>query len=374
MRISELPTPAAVVLLDRLERNCARMSERVARLGARLRPHVKTHKCVEAARLQVQGHFGGVTVSTMAEARAFAAAGFRDITYAVPIAPARLAEAADLVRRIGRFTVLVDGEAAVAGLAACAAAQGVSFPVMLKVDCGYHRAGVDPESDAALALAARIAGSAGLELRGVLTHAGHAYRCRNAAEVTAVAEQERSVTVAFAERLRGAGIAVPEVSIGSTPTITLADDLSGVTEVRPGNYAFFDAFQAAIGACALDDAAFLVAATVIGSHPERGVALLDAGALALSKDDGPRHVDPECGYGVLLGAAAGRPLAGVKLTALSQEHGHVRGDAAAIAALPVGARVLVVPNHSCLAAALFDRYAVVRGGEVVAEWRPVRGW
>jgi D-serine deaminase-like pyridoxal phosphate-dependent protein len=374
MRISELPTPAAVVDIDRLERNCARMSERVARLGARLRPHVKTHKCIEAAREQVRGHFGGITVSTIAEARAFTAAGFRDVTYAVPIAPARVAEAAELVRRIDRFTVLVDGEVAVAELAACAAAQGFAFPVMLKVDCGYHRAGVDPEADAAVALATRIARSPGLELRGVLTHAGHAYRCRDATAIAAVAAQERSVTVEFAERLRRAGIVVPEVSVGSTPTIAFADDLSGVTEVRPGNYAFFDAFQAAIGSCTLADAAFLVAATVIGSYPERGAALLNAGALALSKDEGPRHVDPECGYGVLLDAATRRPLAGVKLTALSQEHGHVRGVAAAIAALPVGAGVLIVPNHSCLAAALFERYTVARGDDVVGEWRPVRGW
>ncbi len=374
MRIAELPTPAAVVDLDRLERNCARMGERVARLGARLRPHVKTHKCVEAARLQVRGHFGGITVSTMAEARAFAAAGFRDITYAVPIAPTRVEEAAEMVRRLDRFTVLVDGDVVVAELEACAAAQGVRFPVMLKVDCGYHRAGVDPMSDAAIALAARIAGSPGLQFRGVLTHAGHAYRCRNAAEIAPVAAQEREVTVAFAEQLRRAGIAVPEVSIGATPTIALTEDLAGVTEVRPGNYAFFDAFQAAIGSCTLDDAAFSVMATVIGSYPERGVALLDAGALALSKDEGPRHVDPECGYGLLVDPVARRPLPGVTLHALSQEHGHVRGGAGAVAALPAGARVMILPNHSCLAAALFERYAVARGADVVAEWRPVRGW
>jgi D-serine deaminase-like pyridoxal phosphate-dependent protein len=374
MRIDELPTPCALVDLDRLERNCARMSERVARLGTRLRPHVKTHKCVEAARLQVRGHFGGITVSTLAEAGAFAAAGFRDITYAVPIAMARVAEAAELARRLDRLTLLLDSDAAVSALEAGAAAQGVRLSVMLKVDCGYHRAGVDPASEAAVALAARIAGSPGLELRGVLTHAGHAYRCRDAAEIAAVARQERAVTVAFAERLRSAGLAVPEVSIGSTPTIALATDLTGVTEVRPGNYAFFDAFQAAIGSCTLDDAAFLVIASVIGSYPERGVALLDAGALALSKDEGPRHVDPECGYGVLVDPLSRRPLSGAKLHALSQEHGHVHGGTAAIAALPVGGKVAIVPNHSCLAAALHDRYAVIRSGTVVAEWRPVRGW
>jgi len=374
MRIDELPTPAAVVDLDRLERNCAQMGEHVARLETRLRPHVKTHKCVEAARLQVHGHFGGITVSTLAEARAFAAAGFRDITYAVPIAPARVAEAAALVRQLDRFTVLVDGEVAAAELEACAAAQGVRFAVMLKVDCGYHRAGVDPVSDAAVALAARIAGSPGVDFRGVLTHAGHAYRCHNAAEIAAVAAQERAATVGFAERLRRAGIAVPEVSIGSTPTIALAEDLAGVSEVRPGNYVFFDSFQAAIGSCTLDNVAFFVVATVIGSYPERGVALLDAGALALSKDEGPRHVEEECGYGVLVDPVSRRPLPGLKLHGLSQEHGHVRGGVGAIATLPVGARVMVAPNHSCLAAALFERYAVARGDAVVAEWRPVRGW
>ncbi len=374
MRIAELPTPAAVVDLDRLERNCARMGERVTRLGARLRPHVKTHKCAEAARLQVRGHFGGITVSTLAEARAFAAAGFRDITLAVPIAPRRIAEAAELARRLDRFTLLTDSEPVVDELEACAAAQGVRLAVMLKVDCGYHRAGVDPTSEASVALAARIARSPGLDFRGVLTHAGHAYRCRSAAEVAAVAAQERSITVTFAERLRRAGIAVPELSIGSTPTIALATDLTGVTEVRPGNYVFFDAFQAAIGSCTLDDAAFFVLATVIGSYPERGVALLDAGALALSKDEGPRHVDPECGYGVLIDPRSRRALPDVKLHALSQEHGHVRGDAAAIAALPVGATVAIVPNHSCLAAALFERFAVASGDDVVAEWRPARGW
>jgi D-serine deaminase-like pyridoxal phosphate-dependent protein len=374
MLIDDLPTPAAVVDLDRVERNCARMAERVARLGARLRPHVKTHKCSEAARLQVRGHFGGITVSTMAEARAFAAAGFRDVTYAVPIAPARVAEAAELARRLDRFTVLVDGEAAAAELEACAAATGVRFPVMLKLDCGYHRAGVDPSSDASVAFAARIAGSPGLDLRGILTHAGHAYHCRNPREIALVAAEERTAMVAFAERLLRAGISVPEVSVGSTPTISLATDLSGVSEVRPGNYVFFDAFQAAVGSCTLDDAAFTVVASVIGSYPERGAALLDAGALALSKDGGPRHVDPECGYGVLVDPVSRAPLAGLRLTSLSQEHGQLRGDPAAIAALPVGSRVAVIPNHSCLAAAGHERYAVARGAEIVAEWRPVRGW
>ena len=374
MHIEELPTPCAVVDLDRLERNCERMSEGMRALGVHLRPHVKTHKCVEAARLQVRGHFGGITVSTLAEARAFAAAGFADLTYAVPIAPARIAEAAELARRLERLTLLVDHEAVVGELEACAAAQGVRLCVQLKVDCGYHRAGVDPAAESSVALAAHLARSPYLEFAGVLTHAGHAYNAGDAAAAAVVAAQERDVTVAFAERLRAAGIEVGEVSVGSTPTMCAATDLAGVTEARPGNYAFFDAFQAAIGSCTLDEVAFFVLATVIGSYPARGELLLDAGALALSKDQGPRHVDPECGHGILVHPLSRRPRRGLRLVTLTQEHGQVRGDAGVVAAQPIGAKVLIVPNHSCLAAALHERFAVVRGETVVDEWRPARGW
>ena len=374
MHIEELPTPCAVVDLDRLDRNCERMSERLLSLGVRLRPHVKTHKCVEAARLQVRGHFGGVTVSTLAEARAFAAAGFADITYAVPIAPARIAEAAELARRVERLGLLVDHESVVGELEACAAAQGVRMRVLLKVDCGYHRAGVDPAAESSVALAARLARSQYLDFAGILTHAGHAYRARDAADAATAAVQERDVMVAFAVRLREAGIEVAEVSVGSTPTMCAATDLTGVTEARPGNYAFFDAFQTAIGSCTLADAAFFVLATVIGSYPARGELLLDAGALALSKDEGPRHVDAECGYGVLVHPLSRRPRRGLRLVALSQEHGQVRGAAETVAAQPIGTKVMVVPNHSCLAAALHERFAVVCGETVVDEWRPVRGW
>jgi D-serine deaminase-like pyridoxal phosphate-dependent protein len=371
---ADLQTPCALVDLDAVERNTAAMSERVARLGSRLRPHVKTHKTLEAARLQVRGAFGGITVSTLAEARFFARAGFRDITYAVPIAPARMREAVELGRSIGRLSLLLDSEAAMRALESCSASQQVRAPVFLKIDCGNHRAGVDPTSHEARKLVADLAASKHLDFRGVLAHAGHAYACRDRDEIARVAREERNVTVGFAERLRAEGIRVEEVSIGSTPTMSLAEDLTGVTEVRPGNYVFFDAFQAAIGSCALADAAFTVLTTVISSYPDRRRLVIDAGALALSKDPGARYVDAQAGFGVLL-TERGEPLAGLRLSGLSQEHGHIEaGPEADLSELPVGARLRVVANHSCLTAALFDRYLAVRGGELVGEWRPVRGW
>ena len=317
MRIDQLPTPCALVDLDLLERNTERMAARASRLGVRLRPHVKTHSCIEAASLQTRGHFGGLTVSTLAEARAFAEAGFQDLTWAVPFAPASLQEALDLGRSVERLSLLLDGEAALSELETALAGRGKA-PVWLKVDCGYHRAGVDPARPESEALAARLVSSPAVDFRGLLTHAGHSYSCRTPEELKVVARAERDVTVSFARRLREAGLEVPEVSVGSTPTLAVADDLKGVTEVRPGNYVFFDAHQAAIGSCGLDEVAFSVLTSVISTSPHRGGALIDAGALALSKDRGAEHADPLAGHG-LVADSVGRLREGWRVSALSQE-------------------------------------------------------
>jgi D-serine deaminase-like pyridoxal phosphate-dependent protein len=214
-----------------------------------------------------------------------------------------------------------------------------------------------------------------VRFRGVLAHAGHAYACKNVEEIEAVAIEEREVTTAFADRLRASGLEVPEVSIGSTPTMSVAHDLTGVTEVRPGNYVFFDAFQAAIGSCSWDDIAFTVLTTVIGRYPDRDTLVVDAGALALSKDDGARHVDPRGGYGVLLSEDGLTRYDELRVVSLSQEHGVVRASGGLRGGdHPVGERLRIAPNHSCLAAAMFERYHVISDGQVIEEWRPVRGW
>jgi D-serine deaminase-like pyridoxal phosphate-dependent protein len=366
MRLADLQTPCALVDLDVVERNTAAMSERIRKLGARLRPHVKTHKCVEAARLQVRGHFGGIAVSTLAEAKVFARGGFRDITYAVPLGVARIAEAAALDREVDRLNVLIDHEATLVEMEKHAAAQSTRFSTFLKLDCGYHRAGVNPADPSSVALAARIARSPHVDFRGILTHAGHSYHCHSTDEIRKVARDEREVTLAFVGKLRAAGVPVAEISIGSTPTMSVAESLDGITEARPGNYAFNDRFQATIGSCRLEDAAYSVLTSVIGQYPRRNKILIDAGALALSKDLGARHVDPDCGHGVFYDLDGRRlPL---RLYSLTREHGQAEGDA------PIGAKLRITPNHACLSAALFDRYHVVRNGEVVDEWRPARLW
>jgi D-serine deaminase-like pyridoxal phosphate-dependent protein len=372
MKTKDLSTPGALIDLDRLEHNATRMAEHTHQLGVRLRPHVKTHKCVEAARIQIRDHFGGITVSTLAEARGFAQAGFRDITYAVPIAPQKLTIALEIGLRIDRLAILIDHMETITAIEEIARAHTAVFPVWLKIDSGLHRAGVDPESELAIALATRLQNSPHVEFRGVLTHAGQSYDATNRDEVLATAQDECSVSRSFVRCLEKAEIHVPEVSIGSTPTISAARNLDGISEVRPGNYAFFDVFQSAIGSCSLNDVAFSVLATVVSVHPEEQRAVIDAGALALSKDPGPIHIDPDCGFGRIVAVEDQHPLPGLSITSVSQEHGEIAGPGTA--ALRPGTHLRILPNHSCLAAACFGNYQVIRGTEVVDEWRPLRGW
>lgn len=368
----DLPTPAALVDLERASRNARAMRERARALGVRLRPHVKTHKCAEGALLQ-QDRGGGLTVSTLAEARRMASAGFVDLTWALPLPLCRLQEACDLAGEVARLGFLVDSREAAEALGREGLRRGRTFAVLLKVDCGYGRAGVDPEGEEGLAMAHALCDHPGLTFEGLLTHAGQAYGARSRAGVVPVAARERDVVVELAARMRQGGIPVGEVSVGSTPTVLAVDHLTGVTEMRPGNYLFFDAFQVALGSCALDACAFTVLATVIGAHPGRDAFVLDAGALALSKDPGATQVDPACGYGVVVAAESGEPLPGLRVASLSQEHAVVKvGPGGRTPA--VGERVRIVPNHACLSAACFDRFHGLRGAEVVELWRPARGW
>ncbi len=369
----ELPTPSALIDLSRLEKNVSKTREKADALGVRLRPHVKTHKCLEIARIQTGGCFGGITVSTLGEAEFFAEGGFTDITYAVPVSGESPKRILDLAGRLPSFHLLADHLEPVERLESAAFRRGLRLPLFLKVDCGYHRAGVDPASKTAVALAGRIARSPHLALAGLLTHAGHSYACRNLQEIRKVARQEVEVMLRLAERLQAAGIDPGVISIGSTPTLAAAENLDRVDEIRPGNYVFYDRFQAAIGSCRREDIAFAVLATVIGVYPDRNRFLLDSGATALSKDPGIETAAGGFGFGTVhpLGDPA-RPEIGL-LTSLSQEHG--LGEPCAGIPLPrIGEKVLVLPNHSCLAAGLFERYCAVRNLEVQETWRPCRGW
>ena len=371
--LQTLPTPSLLVDGTRVERNVTRMATRIAALGARLRPHVKTHKAIEVGRLQAKAGMQGITVSTLAEARAFAAHGFDDITYGVPIEPGKYAAVAAMNAAGTRLAVLTDAVDVPVSLSAAARAAGTTIDVYLKVDCGYGRAGVDPEGPALIELARRIGDQSHLRFAGILTHAGHSYQARGRDEILGYARAERAVMVAAAARLADVGIAIPVVSIGSTPTASHVDDLTGVHEVRTGNYAFYDLMQVAIGSCDADDVALSVLAAVVHRDRARGKLILDAGSIAMSKDAGIPDPDGVTHFGRLV-SLDGEDL-GLRVTALSQEHGWVRvEDPACLDRLPVGARVRILANHSCLTAAQHTHYEVCDGTRVVDRWVNHRGW
>jgi D-serine deaminase-like pyridoxal phosphate-dependent protein len=373
MDLQTIKTPSLVLDVERVRRNAERMSARLRGFGVSLRPHVKTHKCVEVARIQTAGGASAVTVSTLAEARAFAARGFRDITYAVPVEPGKFEEAVELARLCERFALITDDLEVPRLLDGAARRAGLVLDLFLKVDCGYHRCGVEPDRPEALEIPRRISDARALRFAGILTHAGHSYHARSREELLAVARHERDLMREFAGRLRDEGVEVPVVSVGSTPTMTQVDHLDGVDEARPGNYIFFDAFQATLGSCGFEDCALTVLASVVHRDRARRKVVLDAGAIALSKDRGPAELDPACGFGRVLDVEGGE--LGLRVGSVSQEHGEVFvEDDGLLDALPVGARVRVLANHSCLTAAQHSHYHVLEGGRVVDRWEILRGW
>lgn len=380
MKLAELDTPALILDRARLRANTARMSARARALGVDLRPHMKTAKSAEVARLATAGHSGGITVSTLKEAEYFAEHGFRDITYAVGIVPAKLERAAALRRAGVRLSVVTDNLEVARAFGPRARDLEIDFEVMIEVDTGDGRAGVAPGSEALIAIGRALHEAPGVGLRGVLTHMGKSYACRAVAEIVAAAEEERAGAVLAAERLRAAGLPCEVVSVGSTPTAIHAKSLEGVTEMRPGVFVFQDVMQAEIGSCVLSDIAVSVLATVTGQHPERGEIVIDAGGLALSKDRSTAAAPRDIGYGLVVDVQCGDALPEMHVTQVSQEHGIVRAVHGELPyeRLRPGTQVRILPNHACFTAAAYSDYRVIDSAdapdELVATWSRVNGW
>lgn len=368
MHIEDLRTPAFLIEQEVLRRNIQAMSEKAKGWGVRLRPHVKTHKTLEAAALQTEAEFGGITVSTLMEAEFYLEGGFDDITYAFPIGAQKLEAAARLSEQC-TFHIVVDHGEQIKAVIEFAKSQGQRFSVLLKVNCGYNRCGIEPSHSSSVKMAVRLDRSKFVDFEGILSHSGNAYDSRDIPKARKISRKECETMAKFAGRLSQEGVECMTVSVGSTPALAHAESVEGVSEVRPGNYIFFDKFQSDIGSCTLDDCAATVLTTVVSHYRHRNEMLIDAGALALSKDSGATHV----AHGVVYGASAAHPH--LKITRLSQEHAIATADSKLVFdRFPIGSRLRIIPNHSCLTAACFPQYYVVKGDQVVDRWRPVRGW
>lgn len=353
----ELDTPCLVVDLDRLEQNIAEMATYARERGLALRPHIKTHKTAEIARLQRQHGVVGFTCAKLGEAEALADAGVLDdvlLAYQI-VGEQKIRRLLALMERV-RVTVAVDGVEVAEALSRAVREAGKTLDVLIEVNTGLNRAGVEP-GEPVLRLAREVVQMPGLRLRGLMTHEGHVGRARDVEELAEIARRAGQDMVDSAELLRREGIPVEVVSVGSTPAAFHTTTVPGITEMRPGTYVFYDNASFRFGRIGPDRCALRILTTVI-SRPAADRAVIDAGSKTLTMDPPPPD---RRGHGYVVE----HPEA--VIVRLSEEHGVVELPPSA-RGLRVGDRLEIIPNHVCPAVNLQDELFTVRGGEVVGTW------
>lgn len=374
-RLDQLDTPAALIDYDVMVRNIEAMSARAALGGVKLRPHTKTHKSPLIAHLQIRHGATGITVAKIGEAEVMAEAGIDDILVAYPIiGETKVSRLLNLRNWVPRLACTVDSVEGATGLSEAVRTAVVRsdepLDVYIEVDVGLKRVGMQAGADV-VRLASAIRDLPGINIKGILTHAGHAHSAANSEELLAIARTEASLMADTARMLRQRGIPVEEVSIGSTPTSCVIDRLDGITEIRPGTYVFNDTDLVALGVATMADCALSVLATVV-SRPAHDRIVFDAGTKTLSSDKPGQPVIP--GHGLIVGQPD------IWIERLNEEHAMAiikpgvtaawQLPAAGPAAIPaIGDKVRIVPNHACVVSNLFDRFFVVRDGYVMGEWR-----
>ena len=356
--IYDLDTPAALVDLDRLERNICNWQSSITSKGVKFRPHIKTHKVPEIARMQRDAGANGIVCAKVSEAEPFADVGFNDICIGYPIfGEAKWLRLAELAKRV-RLTVNCDSEEAAKGLSQAASGAAVTIHVQIDIDSGLHRGGIPfDDLERIKRLAERIQSLPNLDFEGITTH-----RSLDAAHNKAPRQaglEEGSIMVEIAKELCSSGLPVREVTAGSTPTGRGAAEISGITEVRAGTYIFNDLMQVGWGSAKEDDLALSILCTVV-SHPVPDRLTIDAGSKTFSGDK------PQAGEGSLpvIQKAADRKIF---IERMNEEHGMARVEEP----VKLGEKIRFFPYHVCPCVNLNDQLVGFRGERVEVVW-PIR--
>jgi D-serine deaminase-like pyridoxal phosphate-dependent protein len=362
--VEQIETPVVVIDKARLMSNIRRARSLVPASVA-FRPHIKTHKCNEIARLQLENGATGLTCAKPGEAVEMLNGGAPSVTVAYPIVvPAKAEQVMRAARERGAEARFVaDSAEGVSALARAAETAGGSWPVYIEVDTGLKRCGVDPASDAGPALARQIAEASGLTFAGLFTHEGHAYGGRTPDGIRAVAAQVKETLAGLKTRIEKAGIPVPAISTGSTPTLFANAGWDVSTEARPGNYVLADMTPVKLGLLAMTDIALAVAATVVSANAN--YAIIDAGSKALTSDLAPHSSGGNASYGVAYDLGTSGAATPYTVARLSEEHGFLSLDGRS---LKIGTRVLIFPNHSCPIVNLVDHLTVLGEAGAVERW------
>ncbi|MBL4891725.1 MAG: alanine racemase [Rhizobiaceae bacterium] len=371
-----METPRLILDRGRLIKNTQLFMRRSKELGVKLRPHLKTPKSDEVGKLAKDGDMTGITVSTLKEAEYFANNGFSDILLAAAITPNKFARVKRIFEASHQQIILATDSLWVANEAVSyAAANDCDLAFVIEVDCGEHRSGLPHDSAELIEIARVLSAGKRTRFKGVMTHGGHSYLASDRSEVAKVAETERHAVTDAAKRLADGGIDCEIVSVGSSPTVLWAEHLDGVTEVRAGVYLFWDLMQYGLNVCELNDIAMSVLATVIGHNRTAKTIVIDAGALAMSKDIGANPNLPDAKYGYVCDASTLERIGSLSIHSLYQEHGIIPvEDDAMFERLPIGSMVRILPNHSCLTASPYDGYTVIEDDKIIGEWSRMSGW
>lgn len=373
--LGSMVTPACIIDKPVFEHNIQRMRSQVEATGVQFRPHVKTLKSVQAAAYYAPPGCP-ITVSTLAEARAFGAAGYSDILYAVTITPNKVSDAIELTNQGLNLTLVADSMNAVDALIDAIPDGSPVISVAIELDTDGERAGLSAFDEHLVNLARRIVDTDSLHFQGVVTHAGASYQCFTPEQHRTMAKQEQTRLLSAVGKLEQAGIYSSMRSLGSTPTALVDMERSGVTEIRAGVFATFDCVMANLGVCELSDIALKVLTRVIKVDTDKCRVLIDAGWTALSRDNGTQGHWRDCGYGLVCDID-GNVLDGWRVTRMNQEHGIIEpssDDVDPAALFQFGQMLFILPVHACATAAQFSQYHVTDGARVIDCWANVRGW
>ena len=366
------------MILDKylLKKNCFKARKKCLELNTILRPHVKTPKSIEIAKIALDNQEGPITVSTLNEAEYFASAGFKDILYAVCIIPKKLKRLNFIQQKYScMIRMVIDSVFVAQEILNYSKLHNANFEILIEIDCGEGRSGLFHQDKKIRDISRVFAENDQTNLIGVLTHAGHSYSTKDKNEILSISNIERAEALASIKNFSNFNKMSPVISVGSTPTMFLASNLDGISEIRAGIYMFWDLAQASRGICKIEEIAISVLASVIGHNHQRKRIIIDAGSLALSKDVSANNFMKEAGYGLVCNPDTGIPFDGLNVSEVHQEHGSIDLESTDwFENFPIGSLVRILPNHACLTCAAHEKYNVLENEQITESWSRTNGW
>lgn len=355
----KLDTPSLLLDYQKLLKNINEMSSYAKEQGITYRPHIKTHKSINIAQLQMEAGAVGIATAKISEAEVMAAGGINDILIAYPISsPVKIKRLVKLLEKGVQIKIAVDNNEALTYLQRELEHTPFTLEVWIKVNSGLNRCGVEPGKEVVI-LAKAIMTHSKLKLGGIFTHAGHSYAAKTMNEIDKMGHYEGLSVVESAEQCETEGIRIPVRSVGSTPTYKKAGKVAGVTEIRPGNAVFFDVIQAGLGVTSIARCALTLLASVVGVYKDR--VIFDTGSKTLCLDKGAHGNQTVTGFGHVIGHPE------IVIERLSEEHGV--GVLSQETTLKLNDKVHIIPNHACTVVNQFDEYVVHENGRVIDVWK-----